>query len=112
MNLEKEIFSYLVKYGNTKESDIINHCTCNFNLSQKAVKKAIDRLAVKNKIHRIVHDKLKPPQVYVSLNEPLPPELLNALIGVDVAEAAEGDARKILEEAAELAERRIKENSR
>ena len=109
MNLEKKIISYLAKYGNTRESDLINYGRGEFNFSSETMKKAIDRMAVKGKIHRIVHNKLRPPEVYISLLEPLPPETLRNIIELNVSETAAEDARKILEEAAAVAEKRIEE---
>jgi len=109
MGIEREIASYLVKYGNTRESDIVNYGSRKFNRSSKDMKKIVDRMVVKGRIHRIVHDKLKPPGVYVSLKEPFHPDVLKALIEVDTSEVAEKDAQKILEEAAAIAEKRIRE---
>jgi len=109
MNIENDVVSYLVKYGNTKESDIANYGIQKFNCSSNNMKKIIDRMVVKGKIHRIVHNKLKPPEVYLSLKEPFHPDILKALIEVDLSEAAAKDARKILEEAAAIAEKRIRE---
>lgn len=109
MDIEREIVSYLVKYGNTKESDIVNYGARKFNRSSKDMKKVVDRIVVKGRIHRIVHNKLKPPEVYLSLKESLYPDVLKALIEVDTSEVAEKDAQKILEEAAAIAEKRIRE---
>ena len=109
MNIENDVVSYLVKYGNTKESDIVNYGIRKFNCSSSDMKKIIDRMVVKGKIHRIVHNKLKPPEVYLSVKEPFHPDILKALIEVDISEVAEKDARKILEEAAAIAEKRIRE---
>jgi hypothetical protein len=109
MSIENDVVSYLVKYGNTRESDIVNYGTRKFNCSSKDMKKIIDRMVVKEKIHRIVHNKLKPPQVYLSLKEPFHPDILNALIEVDTSKAAKKEAQKILEEAAAIAEKRIRE---
>ncbi len=109
MSIENDVVSYLVKYGNTKEFDIVNYGIRKFNCSSNDMKKIIDRMVVKGKIHRIVHNKLKPPEVYLSLNEPFHPDILKALIEVDISEAAAKDAQKILEEAAAIAEKRIRE---
>lgn len=110
MDIEKEIVSYLYKYGNTKESDIINYGVKKFNYYSEGMKKIIKRMIIKGKIHYVVHSKLEPPAVYISLKENLPPEtekiLLEAFIQMKTAEE---DAQKILEEAATLAEKRIKE---
>ena len=110
MDVEKEVVSYLHEYGNTKESDIINYGVEEFNYSSKRMKKVIKRMVIKGKIHFIVHSKLETPAVYVSLREPLPPEVAKILIEAFIqVKAAEEDAQKILEEAAALAENRIKE---
>jgi len=110
MDMEKEIVSYLHEYGNTKENDIINYGIQKFNYSSERMKKVVRRMVIKGKVHYVVHSRLEPPEVYISLKEPLPPEtakiLLEAFIQMKVTEE---DAQKILEEAAALAERRIKE---
>jgi hypothetical protein len=110
MDIEKEIVLYLYKYGNTKESDIINYGVKKFNYSSEGMKKIIKRMIIKGKIHYVVHNKLEPPAVYLSLKETLPPEtekiLLEAFIQM---KSAEEDAQKILEEAAALAQKRTKE---
>jgi len=109
MKVEKEVVSYLVKYGNTRETDLINYGVHRFSRSAEDVKKVVDRLVVMGKIHRIIHDKLEPPEVYVSLKEPFDSDVLKALIEVDLSEVAEKDALKILEEAAAIAEKRIRD---
>lgn len=109
LKTERRIISYLMKYGNTRESDIISFCVRKSSLSPKDAKKVIDRMVVKNKIYRIVHDKLDPPEVYLTLKESVHPDILKALIEVDISQILEKDARKILDEAAAIAEKRIKE---
>jgi hypothetical protein len=109
VKVESKIVSYLMRYGNTRESDLTAFCVRKFSLSSKDVKKIIDRMIVKGKLYRIVHDKLEPPEVYLTLNEPFHPDILKALVEVDLSEVVEKDARKILEEAAAIAEKRIRE---
>ena len=75
MDVEKGVMLYLHEYGNTRESDIINYGVKEFNYSSKRIKKVIKRIVIKGKIHFIVHSKLEPPAVYISLKEPLPPKL-------------------------------------
>jgi len=86
LNVENEIVSYLTKYGNTKESDIINYGVKKFNHSSERIKKVIRRLVIKGKIHYLVHSKLEPPEAYVSLEEVLPSEELAARIIDEVAD--------------------------
>lgn len=109
LKVESKIVSYLVKYGNTREGDVMSFCVRRFGLSLGDVKKVVDRMVVKGKIFRVVHDKLEPPAVYLSLKESFYPDVLKALVEVDVSEVVEKDARKILEEAAAVAEERIRE---
>jgi hypothetical protein len=99
MSAERKILSYLEAYGNTRENDLINYAIQNFHKPPEKVKKVIDRLAIKGKVHRVVHNKLKPPEVYITLEEPL-------LHGVFVEkEFVTEEVDKILQEAASLAKR-------
>ena len=105
MDVEKEVVSYLHEYGNTRESDIINYGVKEFNYSSKRMKKVIKRMVIKGKIHYIVHSKLEPPEVYISLKELLPPEIAKTLIEAFIRmKAGEEDVQKILDEAASIAE--------
>jgi hypothetical protein len=99
MSIESKIMSYLEAFGNTKESDLINYGVNNLGQSSGKVKKIIDRMAVKGKLHRVVHHKLKPPEVYVTLQEPLPPEAMVE------GETTQEEITRILEEAASLADK-------
>jgi len=108
MKVEKEIISYLHEYGNTRESDLINYGVKKFNYSSEEMKKVIKRMAIKDEIHFIVHGKLEPPEVYVSLKEPLPPEIARIFLEAFVQmKAGQEDVQKILQEAAAIAERKI-----
>jgi hypothetical protein len=98
MGIEKRISSYLDSYGNTRETDLINYGVQNLGGSSERMKRVIDRMAIKGKIHRIVHNKLKPPEVYITLEEPLPPE------ATAERKIANEEVERILEEAASLAE--------
>lgn len=109
MKVESKIAWYLMRYGNTRECDVVGFCVRRFGLSSGDVKKVVDRMVVKGKVFRVVHDKLEPPEVYLTLKEPFCPDVLRALVEVDVSEVVERDARKILEEAAAVAEERIRE---
>jgi hypothetical protein len=110
VDVEKEVVSYLYKYGNTKESDIINYGLKQFNYSPQRMKKLIKRMVIKGEIHFVVHSKLEPPPVYLSLKEPLPPEISKILLEAFIqVKGAKEDAQKILEEAAAIAGQRTKE---
>jgi len=105
MKVEKKIISYLYEYGNTRESDLINYGVKKFNYSSEEMKKVIKRMVIKGKIHYIVHSKLEPPEVYISLKELLPPEIAKTLIEAFIQmKAREEDVQKILDEAASIAE--------
>jgi hypothetical protein len=99
MSAERKILSYLEAYGNTRETDLINYAVQNFHKPHEKVKKVVDRLAIRGKVHRVVHNKLKPPEVYITLEEPLPRGILVE------RELVNEEVDKILEEAASLAER-------
>jgi hypothetical protein len=76
------------------------------------MKKVIKRMMVKRKIHYLIHSQLEPPETYISLQEPLPPEIAKTLLEAFVQmKAAEEDVQKILEEAAAIAEGKSKRNS-
>jgi hypothetical protein len=93
----------LVKYGNTREADLIDFSAKKSNCSKEDVKKAISRMVVKGKLHRIVHNQLEPPEVYVTLEEPSWVGDFEGLF--EVVKEAEQDADSILREAATAAER-------
>lgn len=110
MNLEKEILSYLYKYGNTRETDMLRYCGERFGCSSEEAKKVIQQMVVKGEIHYIVHSKLEPPEVYISLKESLHPEISKVLIDALVqARNVEEDAKRILKEAEKIAEEKRKE---
>jgi len=99
MSAERKILSYLETYGNTRENDLINYAVQNFHKPPEKVKKVIDRLAIKGKIHRVVHNRLKPPEVYITLEEPL-------FNGIIFQNDKANEVDEILQEAASLAEAR------
>ncbi len=103
MNIEKEVVSYLATYGNTRETDLISYCSLKVDRSSKDLKKILDRMVIKGKIHRIVHNRLTPPEVYIGLYEFLPATLTEELF--------EEDARKILLEAQAIVEEKRREKS-
>ena len=109
MNLEKQIILYLTRYGNTREKDLVSFAIQEFGRSGKDMKKVIDWMVVKGRIHRIIHNKLRPPEVYLALKEPFHPNVLKALTEVDILETIEKDVQNILEEAAAIAEKRTRE---
>jgi hypothetical protein len=106
MKLEGKIISYLRKYGNTEESHLCDFGTRDSGISSEKVRKIINRMVVKGRIHRIVHTELAPPEVYISLEEPV----LEGTIAFGLAavpEITNCDASKILEEARTVAEKRV-----
>lgn len=96
MSAERKILSYLETYGNTRENDLINYAVQNFHKPPEKVKKVIDRLAIKGKMHRVVHNRLKPPEVYITLEEPL-------FNGIIFQNDKANEVEEILQEAASLA---------
>lgn len=111
MDIEKEIVSYLSAYGNTRESDLISYGVHSFHSSPIKVKKIIDRMAVKGKIYRIVHNKLKPAEVYITLDELLYPEIMRDLLEAGHSASTVENPERILQEAAAVAEQKMKDDS-
>lgn len=109
MDIEKTIISYLCKYGNTKESDIISYGIKKFNYDTEQMKKILKCMMFEGKIHYVIHNELETPEIYVSLKEPLPPEVAKILIEAQIeAKTLVEESQKILEEAATLVEKRKK----
>ena len=114
LGFEDEIVNYLNGHGNTKESDLIEFGTYNLHLSSKVVKEGLDRMIREGWIEHIMHTKLKTPAVYVHLKETglhilqqqwtemLKPQKRDK-------KTLREEARRILEEAAMIAEQRTKQ---
>jgi len=109
VNIEEELVTYLSNYGNTKETDLINYGVQCFGRSAIKVKKILDRMVIKGRVYRVVHNKLKPPEVYVSLEELLYPEIMRDLLEAQVKGSIGDDVQRILEEAAAAAENRARD---
>jgi hypothetical protein len=80
MKLENKVIFYLMKFGNTREEDLINYGVNRLGCSSEEMKRTLKCMAFRGKAHWLVHDKLEPPEVYLSLTEPLPPEDVRMLI--------------------------------
>jgi hypothetical protein len=116
LGFEDEIIEYLYVHGNTKESDLIEFGSRSLHLSSKAAKEKLDKMAKEGWIGHIIHSKLKSPALYVTFKEPLLYDLEKAwtrsLNPQKVnKKALREEAQKILEEAAQVAEQRIKQKS-
>ncbi len=107
MDFEKELVSYLEMYGNTRESDLLNYGVQNFHFSPDKMKKIVNCMVIKGKIHRLVHNKLNPPEVYVALEERSYPEILKNIVEMKIPEGSRSEVLKILEEAAAIAKKRM-----
>ena len=68
MEIDTKVMEYLHEYGNTKESDLIDYLEREFEYSSRQIKKIIERMEKAGSVFRVVHDKLKPPGVYIGLN--------------------------------------------
>ncbi len=111
MDIEDEIESYLYEYGNTRESDLVRYGVDRFNYTSEKIKKVIKRMTVKGRIHFIVHDKLEPPEVYMSLKDPIPPETTKILLeAFNQVKTSNKDVKKILDQAADVAEQKSKKD--
>ncbi|MBS7616935.1 hypothetical protein KEJ45_07040 [Candidatus Bathyarchaeota archaeon] len=65
MVVEDKITEYLTQYGIVREADIIAYCKNGY--TERAVKKALEKLEKQGIIERIIHDKLKPVGIYFRL---------------------------------------------
>lgn len=80
MTIAEKIVEYLYEYGDTREADVITYIK-GLGYHIKSVKNAIAKLQKDARINRIVHAKLQPPAVYLSLEEKrLPIEIQKELI--------------------------------
>ena len=73
------------------------------------MKKIVNRLTIKGKIHRLVHNKLNPHEVYVAFEERSYPEILKNIVEMKIPEGSRSEVLKILEEAAAIAKKRMNE---
>jgi len=53
----------------TRESDLLKYIQKNMEFSEQGGKKVIGRLEKKGKVFRVIHNRLKPPGVYLSVKE-------------------------------------------
>lgn len=106
MDWEKEIISYLEEYGNTREEDLVDYLAHGFNCSPGKAKKILHHMIVKGQIYRLIHERLDPPRVYVTLELQIRSEGLKDAVGTMTPAACRSEAQRILEEAAMIAEKR------
>ena len=114
LNLEKEIRSYLREHGNTKEADLVNFGTYFLHTSRREIESVLEKMLFEGKISRVVHSKLGPNAVYYITREGCCLQELAVEIGNDALDLRDNgnfseSAGRILNEAAALAEKRIKE---
>jgi len=105
--VEHRIIEYLRDYGNTREDDVISHFARKSGHPRERIKSAIRNMVIKGWIFYVVHNSLRPPQVYLTVKEALPSKIpfhRSPHASLDV------EAQRILKEAAAVAERRSKGN--
>jgi len=66
MDLESDIISYLKKYGDTRECDLIQAMKAQ-GYKERTIKKKISSLRKRGKIREIIHNKLNPKGVYLTV---------------------------------------------
>jgi len=111
-HLENELCLYLHVCGNTRESDLIDYGIKISGRTHEDLKKVLDEMIFLGRLERLLHDKLSSNVVYIAKGN----------WAVDLALSVEADAlkikdkdnviaeaRRILEEAEVIAEKRIKE---
>lgn len=116
--IEEELISYLRTYGNTRESDLSEYGVLVSNLSMDDVKRVLDRMVLDGKASRIIHNKLVPEVVYLTQGNWCERDMGERGLALLVEAEAHGlkdegkiseEAGRILNEAAILAEKRIRE---
>jgi predicted methyltransferase len=98
MGIDTIIMEYLHEYGNTKESDLISYVTREFDYSDRQIKHILGRMEKTENIFRVVHDKLKPPGVYIGLNQKAEALFLNSEILPKTLKAFDEQFAKRIEE--------------
>jgi hypothetical protein len=111
MDWEKEIMSYLEEYGNTREEDLRDYLLNNFNCSSGKTKKILHRMVSKGQIYRLVHDKLDPPKVYITLEMQIRAEAFKNTAEAGTSVESRSEAQRILEEAAMIATKRMQDGA-
>jgi hypothetical protein len=106
---EEEIMSYLKEYGNTLEEDLVDYLLHSFNCSSGKTKKILHRMVAKGQIYRLVHDKLDPPKVYITLEMQIRAKALKNTAEAGTSVESRSEAQRILEEAAEIATKRMQD---
>lgn len=86
MDVEQAVLAYLTEFGNTRESDLLKYIQKHTQraYSESGSKKVLERMTAEGKVFRVVHTKLRPPGVYLSLKEQISPELLKELLKYSV----------------------------
>jgi hypothetical protein len=111
LDTEKELLSYLEKYGNTRESDLIEFGTKVSGQNKIELEETLSKLVMKGWVKRIVHDRIDSNITYIAKGG-WPLELALRIeadaMGVKDKEKLMADAKRILEEAEIAAEKRIR----
>jgi hypothetical protein len=114
LDLDKEILAYLRKYGNTKQKDLIEYVVHTLNQSPKNGKKILEKMLVEGWVKQIIHDKLGENVVYFARGNwttDLALEIEAEALGIKDKKEAVNEARRILDEAAKIAEKRVKKKT-
>ncbi len=110
---QEKIISYLDKYGNTRETDLVKYGMLKLGHSEASMRRLVCDMVSYGRLERVVHKELKPPITYIR-------EGPNASLELELQALAQSSGpgklsqdleavRKILDEAKSLAENRIGE---
>ena len=64
-------------------------------------------MVINGQIYRLVHEKLGPPRLYITLEVQIRPEALNDTVDTRTSFASRSEVQEILREAAMIAEKRM-----
>jgi hypothetical protein len=114
MNVEKVLMSYLLTYGNTLETDLIEHVKGVSGQTDEEIRKLIDNLEIIGWVKRITHNQLLSKPVYIVRGGlELDLALIAKADALDLKdiEGVAADAKLILHDAEIKAEKRLKRKS-
>ncbi len=111
IDLLYEFSQYLLKYGNTKETDLVEYGIKISGKTYEESRKTLDDMIVKGWAKQIAHDRLDKDNIYIARGDwPLDLALSVEAAALDVKDREKivEEAKKIFEEAQVVAERRIR----
>jgi hypothetical protein len=103
---QEKIISYLYRYGDTRETDLITYGVQRLGKSVDGMRKVVDEMVLYGRLERVTHKELEPKVTYVKYGSIVPLELeLQAIadsLGQDKVTEREIEAVKVILAKAEI----------